>query len=270
MFEKLVESTLTGAELKPRRRIFAATLVSVTTMFAVAVVTSIYAADFDLGTSSFDIAELLTPVVETEPPREPKPQPQQRSSNLPRSENNQIVRQVLMASTDDPSKVPDKTSAAVNPYASVDPSKYNVAKTGRFDSDPGIPGGGQEGPGSGSGLRPDFGSNGEADKKAPPPVAPKPEKPKGPVSGGVMTGKAKLLPKPTYSAAARSVGAQGSVTVQILVDETGKVISAKALSGNPLLRSAAVEAAWKAKFDPTKLSGVPVKVTGIISYNFTK
>lgn len=85
-----------------------------------------------------------------------------------------------------------------------------------------------------------------------------------------MAGKATYLPKPVYSAAAKSVGAQGSVSVQILVDETGKVISAKAASGNPLLRSAAVEAAWKAKFNPTTLSGVPVKVTGIITYNFVR
>lgn len=85
-----------------------------------------------------------------------------------------------------------------------------------------------------------------------------------------MTGKAKSLPQPAYPPAARAIGAQGVVTVQITVDETGNVISAKAVDGNPLLRQAAVAAAWKAKFDPTKLSDVPVKVTGIITYNFRK
>lgn len=268
MFDKLVESTSTGAELGPRRRIFAVTLVLVTTLFATAVVASIYAADFDLGASNFDIAELMTPVVETEPPREPEPQP--RSSNLPQSTNNQIVRQVLMAPTTDPTKVPDHVSTVVNPYASTDPSKYDRVVIGDRPSDPG-PIGGPVGPhGDGSGSGPDKFSIDEGDSKVPPPVAPKIEKKTTIVSGGAMAGKATYLPKPVYSAAAKSVGAQGSVSVQILVDETGKVISAKAASGNPLLRSAAVEAAWKAKFNPTTLSGVPVKVTGIITYNFVR
>ena len=85
-----------------------------------------------------------------------------------------------------------------------------------------------------------------------------------------MTGKAISLPTPVYSAAARAVGAKGTVTVQITVDEKGNVISAKALDGNPMLRPAAVEAAWKARFKPTTLSNVPVKVTGLISYHFNR
>jgi protein TonB len=56
--------------------------------------------------------------------------------------------------------------------------------------------------------------------------------------------------------------------VQILVDEQGRVVSAKATSGNPLLQAAAVQAAYRARFTPTLLSGQPVKVTGSITYNF--
>jgi protein TonB len=54
-----------------------------------------------------------------------------------------------------------------------------------------------------------------------------------------------------------------------LIDEKGNVLSATAISGHPLLRAAAVEAARGAKFSPTLLSGQPVKVSGVISYNFT-
>ena len=61
----------------------------------------------------------------------------------------------------------------------------------------------------------------------------------------------------------------GAVTVQILLDETGKVISARAVSGHPLLQAAAVKAAYQARFSPTILSDQPVKVSGIITYNFT-
>ena len=89
------------------------------------------------------------------------------------------------------------------------------------------------------------------------------------ISGGVLNGKAIDLPKPTYPAAARAVRATGAVNVQVTVDEKGDVVSAEAVSGHPLLRASATMAARKAKFNPTLLSGKPVKVTGIIVYNFT-
>jgi TonB family protein len=61
----------------------------------------------------------------------------------------------------------------------------------------------------------------------------------------------------------------GVVTVEVVVDESGKVISAQASAGPAMLRDAAVQAALKAKFSPTLLSGQPVKVTGVINYRFT-
>ncbi|MEQ1763575.1 MAG: energy transducer TonB [Pyrinomonadaceae bacterium] len=88
------------------------------------------------------------------------------------------------------------------------------------------------------------------------------------ISGGVLNGKATSLPKPPYPPAARAVRASGSVSVQVLVDEQGNVISASAVSGHPLLRAAAVQAARSAKFAPTMLSGQAVKVSGVVTYNF--
>lgn len=88
------------------------------------------------------------------------------------------------------------------------------------------------------------------------------------ISGGVLNGKATSLPKPPYPAAARAVRASGAVTVQVIVDLDGKVIEANAVSGHTLLRPAAVAAARSAKFAPTMLSGKPVKVSGVITYNF--
>ncbi|MBA3786491.1 MAG: TonB family protein, partial [Acidobacteria bacterium] len=89
------------------------------------------------------------------------------------------------------------------------------------------------------------------------------------VSGGVINGKATNLPKPAYPAAARAVRASGAVNVQVTIDESGKVVSVSAVSGHPLLRAAAEQAARKAGFVPTLLSGQPVKVTGVVVYNFT-
>ena len=111
------------------------------------------------------------------------------------------------------------------------------------------------------------------------PETPEPVEPPGPaaggaagsgrvISGGVLNGKATSKPEPAYPAAARAAGASGPVAVEVEVDERGRVTSARATSGHPLLRSSAEAAARQARFTPTLLSGKPVKVRGTITYNF--
>lgn len=100
-----------------------------------------------------------------------------------------------------------------------------------------------------------------------PPPAPKPLL--KPMSGGVLNGKAISLPAPSYPDVARRMRTSGKVEVEVIVDENGKVISAHALSGPVVLRDVAVEAALRARFTPTRLSGQPVKISGRIDYNFT-
>ncbi len=95
-----------------------------------------------------------------------------------------------------------------------------------------------------------------------------PAKPKT-ISGGVLNGKAVSLPKPAYPLAALAVKAGGAISVQVLIDEEGNVVSANAVSGHPLLRAAAVEAALAAKFSPALLEGNPVKISGVLTYNFS-
>ncbi len=93
--------------------------------------------------------------------------------------------------------------------------------------------------------------------------------PKGKSGGGeVLNGRALRLPRPAYPAAARTAHASGVVVIQVLIDEMGNVIGACAVAGHNLLREPAMAAAWGAKFSSTKLSGKPVRVTGIITYNF--
>jgi TonB family protein len=92
--------------------------------------------------------------------------------------------------------------------------------------------------------------------------------PRAPIVGGVLNGRAIRLPKPHYPRSARDAGASGPVEVRVLIDETGKVISARAVSGHPELWKPSEDAASRAEFTPTKLSGQPVKVTGAIIYNF--
>jgi len=91
---------------------------------------------------------------------------------------------------------------------------------------------------------------------------------KEPVNKEAVDTGAVLLVKPKYPPAAKAVKAAGAVNVQVTINELGYVISARAISGHPLLRAAAVEAAKKSKFRMTMLEEIPVKVTGIIVYNF--
>ena len=102
-----------------------------------------------------------------------------------------------------------------------------------------------------------------------PPPSPGPRPILKPVSGGVLNGTALSLPPPLYPEAAKRMRVQGVVSVDVVLDETGKVVSANASSGPSTLREAAVQAALKARFSPTKLSGQPVKVSGVINYKFS-
>ncbi len=101
-----------------------------------------------------------------------------------------------------------------------------------------------------------------------PPPGPTPRPILKPVSGGVLNGMALSLPTPNYPDTAKQMRVAGTVTVEVVIDENGRVISAQASGGPVTLRQAAVQAAQRARFSPTKLSGQPVKVSGVISYRF--
>lgn len=106
--------------------------------------------------------------------------------------------------------------------------------------------------------------------KVEPPAQPSPEADKIDqiVAGGVLNGKVKKKPQPEYPPIARGARASGTVTVYVVIDEKGAVENAVAISGHPLLHAASVEAAKRAKFEPTTLCGRPFKVSGYITYNY--
>jgi protein TonB len=68
---------------------------------------------------------------------------------------------------------------------------------------------------------------------------------------------------------AKSIRLHGAVQVQVLISEEGRVLSTGVVSGHPILRAAAEEAARQWLFKPTMLNEVPVKVQGILTFNFT-
>ena len=89
-----------------------------------------------------------------------------------------------------------------------------------------------------------------------------------PITGGVLNGKATHLEVPKYPNAARQNHDEGMVRVRIVIDEYGKVISAEQIGGPESFREVAIHAALKSRFTPTRLMGQPVKVSGVIIYNF--
>ena len=88
------------------------------------------------------------------------------------------------------------------------------------------------------------------------------------IQGGALNDKVVSMPNPEYPAIARAAKASGTVTVEIIVDEAGNVVAARAVSGHPLLQAAAVNAARQAKFTPTSVNGEPTKISGYLTYNF--
>jgi TonB family protein len=107
-----------------------------------------------------------------------------------------------------------------------------------------------------------------SDKITETPTSPEAQRPAGPIEGGILNSKALELPEPIYPAAARKIHAAGQVQVRVLVDETGRVMTADAIFGPETLRMAAIDAARKARFAPVVIAGSAVKVSGLITYDF--
>ena len=95
-------------------------------------------------------------------------------------------------------------------------------------------------------------------------------RPRAPVESGNLNDKATELPKPIYPGEARKAHIAGQVKVRVIVDETGRVMSADIVSGPKQLWMAAIEAARKARFQPTLMGDTAVKITGILTYDFVE
>lgn len=257
MFDTLVESGTHTDEAKRKGSFMLGTFVIYSVLILAAIVGSIfwYSAHVDQQN-----LELMTMVA---PPPPPAPEVK-KVEEKPKVEETKVamtkaVEENLMSAI----KPPEKTSVERNLNKSI-PTNF----VGRIGADKEVqaamPSGGTVSAGDGGGGNPVKAS----DDEPPPRATPKPTPPKGPISGGVLNGKAINKPTPLYPPIARAARQSGTVTVQITVDESGKVISAHAVSGPPLLLQAAQQAAYQARFTPTMLSGQPVKVTGTITYNF--
>lgn len=275
MLNQLIESKNHQEEAKRRSGFLVGTLGILVAVLVSGWTYSLFAKSFGMGTGEFEAANLVAPLAVTEEAPPPKIEIKQEKS--PTADSGKIILKDLY---DDVSsaKVPPKDMRGEKDVVSANKFNLKDVELGDYNQIPAQTGRTTSGSSDGCGLcnnDADNKSRTEEDEKAPEVVdkpTPKPtvEPKKNPptVSLGVINGKASNLAKPLFPPAARQMGISGAVNVQVTIDEKGNVISAAVVSGHPLLRSVALSAAKQSKFTPTLLSNQPVKVTGVIVYNF--
>jgi periplasmic protein TonB len=258
MFDNLVESSSHKNDSQRKGSFIGITALIYGVLLLAFFVAGIYWYDAKLGEMELELTTLVAPVPVPQQQKEPE---QKQEAKPQKVEQNVDVRKELVADVTRTELVPKEVSAKASDVPPVRRGVTTVVGTSDSNAAAPMP----AGPGAGTVV----GAPAKvqiADEPPPPEAKPTPRA--APISGGVLNGKAISLPKPAYPAIARAAHASGTVVVQVVIDENGNVISAHAVSGHPLLQGAAVGAARSAKFSPTKLSGQPVKVTGVIQYNF--
>jgi TonB family protein len=269
MFNNLIESDSHREELARKSRFFLGTLAFYALLFAVGGVASIYAYDAHLENQNLELVTLLPPVEPTAPaetPHNERPRQTERASN----DNREDVRRVLIVPIETSTLRPNEVSSRPLDTPAVRAGIPTVLGDVNSNANIGRPVG-PTGTGTGDGVRLETAPTRVeiAETTPPPPMpSPSPVQKNVIVSLGVITAQMLNRPVPPYPPMGKAVGAQGPVTIQVVIDETGKVISARAVSGHPLLRAAAVQAAYQARFSPTLLSKQPVKASGTITFNF--
>jgi protein TonB len=278
MLDQLVESKSNRRENKTRGGYLLTTFVLVVGLCFSAVLWSLFAQDLGMGNDEFELSTLVTPVPISENAPSASLPKQVKHEQSPKTKSDEITRQTNILRVEEGLLAPDKISVVPN-MQKARPNGFFLQKDGIENDIPSSSGndnGRADGVGIGlSNNQTAQAENVEKAKLPPPPEIKKPvtetaQQPKKPlISTGVINGKAKYLPKPVYSAAAKALNVAGDVSVQVLIDEAGNVVSAKAIDGHPLLKIEAEKAARNAKFDPTLLSNQPVKVSGVIVYKFS-
>ncbi len=257
MFDNLVESGSHKQDVARKGSFILITLAVYAVLIVAAAIAGIMLATANIDQQTLELTALIAPVpVQQQQQQKEAPKPEKLNVD-----KNVDVRKELIATVDRTDLVPKTISAKASDVPPV--RKGVVTMQGTSNSNAIAP----IAPGSGSGNIISGSNTVQVKTDDAPPPPPKPT-PRAPISGGVLNGKAVRLVQPQYPPIARSAHASGQVSVQITIDENGNVISAHAVSGHPLLQAAAVGAARASKFTPTKLSGQPVKVSGVIIYNF--
>ncbi|MFN7948585.1 MAG: energy transducer TonB [Blastocatellia bacterium] len=248
MFEKLVESTKQKSNGRTGRIVLLTTMIY-GAMLTVTGIATIFWFNPALA-DSLKVNVMLTP------PVPPVPRPAVQQTVTRNAAPTAWIAPTHPPVTVDPHTVPpapttSRIAVAGSPGGSV----------GNFNS---VPGGSDDGPGD----------------PPPPPVTKKPDPtpepkptptPQRPITrtSTILQGTAIRKVQPAYPLMAKTARVQGPVQVQVEINEEGLVTSAVVLSGHPLLREASVQAARQWVWNPTLLGGIPVRVQGVLTFNFT-
>ncbi|MCA1629301.1 MAG: energy transducer TonB [Acidobacteria bacterium] len=269
MFHNLIESGSHRRDLARRGRFFLGTLASYALVAAAVAVTGVYAYSARLDEQNYQITILPTWAV-PQPAAQPVERERAPASHAAGTTNEVFERTHAYTSlnTATPNPPPVSTEPSNAPPL---PPGVDYIISGRNRNPGGVTGptgpGGNATPLAGN-VRPHVVETEELRAPEPPTPTPAPT-PRAPVViSSILGSKIVSKPVPVYPPIAKAAGIEGSVSVEILVDEQGRVVSAKATTGHALLRIAAQQAATQARFTPTKLNGEPVKVSGVITYNF--
>jgi TonB family protein len=92
-----------------------------------------------------------------------------------------------------------------------------------------------------------------------------------PVRVGAKVQEGKLIYKvnPVYPEIARAARIEGTVLLEVVVDELGSVASLRVLNGTPMLDQAAIDAVKQWRYSQTLLNGQPVRVATTVSIIFS-
>src|SRR5436190_8230848 len=112
MFDKLIVSDAVGADLNNRRNYFVVSSLVVGVLFLAAVVFSIFASDYGLGTHEFELVEML-PIVDM---AAAEPEPRKTPTTQSSSTSQVATRQVNMQDVSESLIVPRDVSVTPNKY----------------------------------------------------------------------------------------------------------------------------------------------------------
>jgi protein TonB len=273
MFSNLIESGSHRRDLARKGRFFLGTLAFYGALLATAALASVQAYNARLEAQTYSVT-LLPPQTFKTPDTQPEPE-RRPAAPRPAGTTDQLAqRPVLFTDLNTAVTNLPPVSTRHNPIPPVRGDITTIIGRGVVD-----PAGVATGPALGNVSGTLAGSSGPRARvptieteDVPPPDPLPTATPKPPdrirVSSQILSGKAINKPAPAYPTIARLSRTQGSVAVEVLIDEDGRVISAAAKDGPAVLRVAAESAARQARFTPTILNGRPVKVSGVITYNF--
>lgn len=258
MFNNLIESSSHAQEFKRRGSFLLFTTATYVVLFVITGVISIYAYDAHLETQNTEL-ELLTFVPVPPPEATPEVVRNIRPAENSNARPIRSTRTELIDSASNPNNIPEK----IGTIASDVPPATRYSEIGPTNAESLAPAFSGREVAGGTGNTPVVDI-----PDMPPPPAPTPVIPKVLKVSRVLNSQALSLPVPNYPPMARQIRLQGVVSVQVLIDENGNVMSAKAVSGHPFLVPEAQRAAMQARFSPTIIGDRPVKVSGVITYNF--